>query len=192
MINDRPPRDAPPTGVQNTSGDDTTHGIRPTDQDKDSTGPGDFPGEELPQPYSPTLRQGYPLFMNTSGLDPSSSSKEETAANTAQSSGVSDPFPVHRGGSMTHGDDLPQRSAFHDPFRTFHDHHALQARGPSEAWDDPTTQLPMTTPIILPHDALHIYHPDGLVRHDDALFILYPADFRRAYTIHMLCNTWIT
>ena len=84
MINDHPPRDAPLSAqYQNVPGNNITCNIHVPCQNEDATG-SDTLGEGLPQSSPPIPQQGH-LFVNTGGLDPSSSSCGETILDTVQS-----------------------------------------------------------------------------------------------------------
>lgn len=91
MINGHPPRDAPLSAqYQNVPGNDITYNIHVPCRNEDATG-SDILGEGLSQSSPPIPQQGH-FFVNTSGLDPSSSPCGETIPDTAQSTVSQRPF----------------------------------------------------------------------------------------------------
>ena len=84
MINDRPPRDVrPPSGPRDVTGDDITRGVHVAGRSEDVAGNG-FLEESLSQFSPPAPQQGYSP-INSSGLDPCSSSYEEEVVDLVRS-----------------------------------------------------------------------------------------------------------
>jgi len=186
MINDLPPRDVPPpTEPQNVTGNVITRDIRAADRDEDVACE-DFLEEELSHLPSSALQQEH--LVNTSGLDPSSSLHSETFVDPSKSSVSRLPLPCSPGLTQKFYD--LQGSTFHEPLRTFYDHHVLSPTDPRgtshEGWEEPPYVSIMGLSGALtvpPHFAHRMSHSDDPVSHNGIPSVSHLTKLHRMYTI---------